>query len=187
MLRKLCALLLFVFLLSGVAFAIEFSADTVVTSNGMKTEGKIYYKVDKSRMDINSPEEMIVITRIDKKVMWNIMPGEKMYMEMPLNLENKPKVEEKIEGEIERKLIGNETIDGHPTKKFLIRYKIGNKEEQVYQWLAMDINFPVKTAAIDGSWGQEYKNIKMSTQPDSLFEIPAGYNKFQIPGGRYFK
>lgn len=187
MLKKFFALLLFVLLFSGMASAFEFSADTIMTSEGMKTKGKIYYKADRFRMDMKSPEETIVITRMDKKVIWNIMPREKMYMEIPLNLNNKPMVEEKFGGEIERKHISNETIDGHPTKKYLITYKDGNKKGQVYQWLATDINFPVKTASIDGSWVQEYKNIKMGSQPNSLFEIPAGYTKIQMPGGMYFK
>lgn len=188
MVKKFFLLLLFVLLFSGMALALEFSADTITTHKGaVSTTGKIYYKADRLRMDMKAPNEMIMITRMDKKVIWNIMPKEKMYMELPFDLKNKPMVEEKLEGEIERKHVGNETIDGHPTKKYLITYKYGNKKEQVYQWLATDINFPLKTAAIDGSWVQEFKNIKMGSQPNSLFELPAGYKKFQMPGGMKFK
>lgn len=188
MLKKFFAILLFIFLLSGTALAFEFSADTILTyEGGRETKGKIYFKPDKYRMDMKVQEEMIMITRVDKKVIWNIMPAQKMYMEMPFNLKNKPKVEEKFEGEIDRKLVGNETIDGHPAKKYLITYKSGNEKHQVYQWFATDINFPVKTSAIDGSWSQEYKNIKIGSQPDSLFEVPAGYKKIQMPGGMNFK
>jgi hypothetical protein len=158
-----------------------------MTQGGYKTSGKIYFKADKFRMDMTSPENISAITRLDKKVVWNVMHDQKMYMEMPLNLKNKPMVEEKFEGEIERKHIGNETIDGHPTKKYLITYKSGNNREQVYQWFATDINFPVKTASVDGSWVQEFKNINMGSQPDSLFEVPAGYQKIQMPGGMNFK
>jgi len=188
MVKKFFLLLLFFLLFSGMASALEFSADTITTHKGtVGTTGKIYYKADRFRMDMKAPNEITMITRMDKKVIWNIMPKEKMYMELPFDLKNKPLVEEKLEGEIERKHVGNETIDGHPTKKYLITYKHGNKKEQVYQWLATDINFPVKNAAIDGSWVQEFKNIKMGSQPNSLFELPAGYKKFQMPGGMKFK
>ena len=184
MLKKFFVFSLFVFLLSGTCLAFEFSADTIMTYKGQgKTTGKIFYKSDKFRMDMESPQEMTTITRMDKKVIWNIMPAEKMYMELPFNMENKPRVEEKFEGEIERKHIANETIDGHPTKKYLITYKSNDKKHQVYQWLATDIDFPVKTAATDGSWIQEYKNIKIGAQPNSLFELPKGYKKFKFPGG----
>ncbi len=182
MFKKIFAILFSVLLFSGMASAIEFSADTISTFRGEQhIKGKIYFKPDRFRMDIKEHEEMIVITRIDKKVIWNIMPAQKIYMEMPFNLSNKPKVEEKFEGEIERKEIGRETIDGHPTIKYLITYKADNKKEQVYQWWATDINFGVKTAAVDGSWTQEFRNVKTDSQPNSLFEVPAGYQKMQMP------
>lgn len=186
MFKKFLIVLSFIASFSGTALAFEFSADTIMTSKEGRMSGKMYYKQDRFRMDIKAPEEMTTITRIDKKVIWNIMPAEKMYMEIPLNLQNKPKVEEKMEGEIERKQVGTETIDGHPTKKYLITYQSGSRKEQVYQWWATDINFPVKTSAIDGSWVQEYRNIKTGSQPNNLFEVPAGYQKFQMPGGMNF-
>jgi len=182
MLKKAIAIVLFVFLFAGTVSAIEFSADTITTFKGeQQTKGKMYYKPDRFRMDMKVHEKMIVITRIDKKVLWNIMTEEKMYMEMPFDLKNKPKVEEKFEGEIDRKEVGRETIDGHPTIKYLITYKVDNKKDQVYQWMATDINFPVKTSAVDGSWTQEFRNVKIAAQPDSLFEVPAGYKKMQMP------
>jgi outer membrane lipoprotein-sorting protein len=187
MFKKIFAVIAFFFLFSGTVSAFEFSADMIMTHEAGKTTSKMYYKPDKSRMEMKSPEEMIVITRIDKKVVWNIMPSEKMYMEMPFSMKNKPMVDEKVEGEIERKYLGDETLDGHPTKKYLVTYKSGNKTDQVYQWFATDINFPVRTADVAGSWVQEFKNIKIVSQPDSLFEVPAGYKKFQMPGGMNFK
>jgi hypothetical protein len=168
MFKKYFAVLLFVFLLSGNVLAIEFSADTVSTYKGEhETKGKMYFKPDKYRMDMKTHGDMIMITRVDKKVIWNIMPDQKMYMEIPFNLKNKPRVEEKFEGEIERKEVGSEVIDGHPTKKYLVTYKSGNETHQVYQWLATDIN--------------------IGSQPDSLFEVPAGYQKVQMPGGMHLK
>jgi hypothetical protein len=58
---------------------------------------------------------------------------------------------------------------------------VDDKTINTYQWMATDINFPVKTAAVDGSWSMEYKDIKLGSQPDSLFELPAGYQKMSIP------
>lgn len=190
MLKKFFLVLLLTISFSGVASAIEFSADTVTTTkDGHKMAGKMYFKADKFRMDMKTNEDVTMITRIDKKVVWNVMTKQKMYMEMPIDLKNKPKVEEKYPGEIERKEVGRETIDGHPTTKYLITYKLDDKKNQVYQWLATDIKFPVKSAAVDGSWMQEFKNIKMGSQPDSLFEVPSGYKKMQMPqmpGGMNF-
>jgi hypothetical protein len=102
-------------------------------------------------------------------------------MEMKLDPNQKPKVEEKFTGEISRKLIGSENINGHTSDKYEVTYKEGNEVQKVYQWIAKDINFPIKTAAIDGSWSSEFKNIKMDKQPDNLFEAPSGYKKISMP------
>lgn len=177
---SLCILFVFI---AGTALALDFSADTVTTTGQHKVSGKIYYTDDKFRTDIKSPQDMTMIARQDKKVVWNIMHDQKMYMEMPIREENKPRVNKEFEGEIERKLIGKETIDGHPIEKYLITYKVRDNTNQVYQWIATDINFPIKTEDVDGKFTQEYKNIKMGKQDDSLFEVPAGYKKFDVPGG----
>lgn len=184
MAKKLFILLTLSLFLAANAFALEFSADTIMTTKQGKMNGKMYFKENKSRMEMQQGNnEMIMIARIDKKVAWNIMPKQKMYMEIPLDMKDKPKVDEKVEGELDRKQIGSETIDGHPTKKYLITYQSGKNKEQMHQWLATDISFPVKSSAIDNSWIQEFRNIKMGRLADSLFELPAGYKKFQMPAG----
>jgi len=183
MVKKIFAVILFVLLFSGVAFALEFSADTITTMKGMKTKGKMYFKPDKFRVDMEVPMQMIMITRIDKKVVWSIIPEEKIYMEMPFDLKKKPMVDEKIDGEVERKYLGDETIDGHPTKKYLVTFKVNGQTEQIYQWWATDIKLAIKSAAVDGSWVHEFKNVKTGPQPENLFELPAGYKKMEMPAG----
>jgi outer membrane lipoprotein-sorting protein len=167
-------------LISGLAHAYDFSADMVMTAEGQKMSGRIFSKGDRFRMEMNAQgQQMIMITRMDKKVAWSVMPDQKMYMEMPIDPKSSPKTE--IKGEMERKQLGTETVNGHPTKKYLVTYKEGTQTLQAYQWMATDINFPVKTADLNNKWVQEYKNIKMSAQSDNLFEIPAGYKKMQMP------
>jgi hypothetical protein len=189
MVKRLVVLLSLIFLFSGVAFAAEFSADTIMTGKGHTNTGKAFFSKDRYRIDMESPQQgsgrafgaRSIITRIDKKVIWTIMPDRKMYMEKAYDdMKDRPIVE-KMAGEVERKQVGSETIDGHPTIKYLVTRKLGSGQHQVYSWWATDMNFPIKTAAVDGSWSQEYKNIKFGEQPDSLFEVPAGYTKFQMP------
>lgn len=165
---------------ANVSMALEFSADMIMTADGHKMAGKMFSKGERFRMEMSAEgQKMITITRADKKVVWNIMVDQKMYMEMPFNPKESPKTE--IKGEIDRKLVGSETIDDHPTQKYLITYKEGTTTEKVYQWMATDINFPVKTADVNNKWIQEYKNIKIGSQADSLFEVPAGFQKMQLP------
>jgi hypothetical protein len=162
------------------AWAIEFSADVVSTRGGNSMTSKMFIKDKKVRMDGQGPQGYSIM-RGDKEVVWMVTPAQKSYMEMKVDPARKPKVDEKVEGEVSRKLIGSETIDNHPTQKYEVTYTTKGKTVKMYQWMATDIKFPIKTAAIDGSWTTEYRNIKIGGQSDSLFEVPSGFTKTQMP------
>ncbi len=159
-------------------FAYDLSADSLLTENGERQKGTIDIKGDKYRIQRNGESEYILL-RHDKNVMWVVVPGEKVYVELPLDPKKTPKIQEKNPGEISRKLIGSEAVDGHPTNKFEITVKEGPKTETFYQWTATDLDFPIKTAAKDGEWSVEFSNIKTGV-PDNVFDIPKGYQKAKI-------
>ena len=181
--RKAIPICGFVALILGLvtgAFAIEFSADMVSSAQGQTTTSKIFVKDQRFRMEPKG-QPTYSIMRGDKQVVWMVMPDQNSYMEMKPSPSQQPKTEEKVRGEVSRKLIGPETVDGHPTQKYEVTYTEAGKTEKMHQWMATDIKFPVKMAAVDGSWTMEYKNINMGTQPDSLFEVPSGYKKMTMP------
>ena len=192
MISKTAPLVLLAVVLSvtyvGISIAEDFSADFVSTMTGVEgaqtMSGKMYVAKDKTRMEM---AQGITITRLDKNVAWVLMPGQNMYMEMPISADKVTASEEKMPGEIERTLLGQETIDGKPTNKYRIVYNVAGQQSTIYSWISPDLKFPLKTSAEDGSWGIEYRNISTAKQPDSLFEIPAGYTKFQMPsaGGTF--
>ncbi len=174
-------LLVSVLCIAVSSYALEFSADTVLIAGGQKMHGKMNAKKDRFRMEITNPQHMITISRMDKNVVWSIMPSEKMYIEMPFNPSTAPKTDVNIEGEIDREHLGSEIINGHSTEKYLITFKNGNLTQKIHQWLATDINFPIKTADPNKEWIQEYKNVKIGAQPNKLFEAPEGYSKMHMP------
>lgn len=164
------------------AVAQELSATLLSTSGGQTLSSKMYMKPDKFRTD-NEAAGSSTIVRKDLNKVWMIMTAQKTYMEMPgVTDEQIQMAEEKVKGEVSRKEVGSETVDGHPAIKYEVTASVDDKTVQTYQWWATDINFPVKTAAIDGSWVMEYRDIRIGGQPDSLFEVPAGYKKMTIPG-----
>jgi hypothetical protein len=169
--------------LSIAANAFDFSSDMVTTASGQKHTSRIYTQGKKIRMESPGQPGYNVV-RGDKNVMWMVMPEQKAYMEMKIDPARHPRTEEKVQGEVSRKLIGPETVDGRATDKYEITYKDKDNTTKMYQWMARDIKFPVKMAAVDGSWTVEYKNIKMASQPDTLFEVPAGYEKMGMPNMR---
>jgi hypothetical protein len=169
-------------LATAVLYAAEFSADAVHKFEGAREKvTKMYMGKNKIRNE-GMGEGNYMIVRMDLKKSWVVMPSKKAYMEMKANLQNIPQTEEKVKGEISRKLVGSESVNGHPTKKYEVTYKDGTKTIRSYQWIATDLNFPIRMADANGKWVTEYRNIKTGSQPDSLFEIPAGYKKLSIPG-----
>jgi len=170
----------FIFFLVTIVLAEDFSADMISTTKDGIFKGKIFVSKDKIRME--NPQS-ITITRMDRKIVWILMPRDKKYMEQPFDPSKVVATSEKISGEIERKLIGQEIIDGRMTNKYQVVYNQNGKRVTIFQWFAAGLNIPVKTVAGDNSWTMEYKNIKTGKQSDSLFEVPAGYQKFsyQVP------
>ena len=161
----------------------DFSADTMASFGGRTIRGKIYMSGDKWRMESSQGgKKAVTIVRADKNVMWMLMPGQKMYMEFKPEADQLMGRTEKLPGEIERKKVGSEKVSGIPCDKYKVTYKPHPKAKQMsaYMWLSRD-KIPVKSAAIDGSWHSKYDNIKRGKQPASLFELPAGYKKFEMP------
>jgi len=171
-------MVLTVFLLSFLtpAFAEDFSADMVSKMGNQVTQSKLYVSGDKIRMDM---KEGVMITRMDKQLSWMLMPSDKMYMEHPIDMSQLPKTSKDLDGEMERTPLGTETVDGQQAEKFKVAYTQDGKTNEVYQWLVNDI--PIKVEAVNGSFSMEYKNMIFGPQPASLFEIPAGYEKMQMP------
>ena len=166
----------------------SFSADVVTTSPAGSHTSKMFVKEGKTRMEVNGQDhEVTTIMRTDKKVIWMLMPGQKMYMEMPFD-QKKADISSKMsdpEVQVDKKFLGNETVEGHPTKKYHITLtKKGKKETSGYLWEATDMNnFPVKYQTEDRQITTVWKNVKMGGVNDSLFEVPAGYKKMSMPGG----
>ena len=164
----------------GIAIAQDFSADIVSKTEEGVSKGRVFAIKDKVRIEM---KEAITISRMDKNVIWLLMPAEKMYMELPLRPQNIVISTDKMSGEIARNLIGKELVDGKMVDKYEVIYALDGKKESIFVWIPKGSKFPIKTSAVDGSWAVEYKNITMGKHPDSLFKIPAGYQKFssQIP------
>jgi len=165
----------FILLFAGICFAQEFSADVLIKSKAGAFNGKTFVTKEKTRVEV---QQSVTITRLDKKVIWILIPQQKMYMEQSVKPGNITATGGKMPGEIERTLVGKETIDGKKTGKYKVICKVGNQKMTVFQWLVTGSDIPVRTSAEDGSWTMEYTNLKVGKQPDSLFEIPAGYQKF---------
>jgi outer membrane lipoprotein-sorting protein len=187
--KRLKITLLFIvltwWLAAGLAQAAEFSAVIINRMESRETQGKIYMKGEKMRREFAAGEQVgITIVRPDKKVMWMLMPGQKSVMEMPFS---KASLEKMMgmsqEQQAEMKLLGPEKVNGYETEKYETTVKGSVKPMKHYVWVSKKLGVPIKMVSLDGKFSMNYRDIKEGGVPDSLFEIPPGYQKMTMPPG----
>jgi hypothetical protein len=189
-----------VMLLAGLALAqSEFSADVVDTHTEKTGKGptKVYFGKDKIRFE--SPGDPraggAVILDLKSESWVVLMAKQNMYMQMPEkmmegrgmfhffkygdvdNACSEWLIQERNKGGTCHK-VGSESMNGRNTVKYEGTNSKGEKETV---WLDSKVRFPIKWQGKDNSG--ELQNIQEGPQPASLFEIPAGYNKFEMPQG----
>lgn len=161
----------------------NYSAESITNIAGRTQNVKIFITPDKQRIEASSEAKQVVtIIRKDLKVAWIIMPDQKVYLEQALSPEQlKAEQNEKLPGEIERKKAGTESINGEVCEKYEITFKPNPQVGAitVLQWLSTD-KIPVRSAALDGAWYTEYRNIQRGPQSAALFELPKDYKKFSL-------
>ncbi len=163
---------------SGIAHAIvEFAADVVIVPKGDELmKGKIFIKGNKVRQETSEEgDTQIMIIRLDKKVTWMIDPEEKTFTEMPYRSADKTFEEWTAEKEKNARYLGEETVSGMPCKK----YETTEGGEKTVVWISKQFPFTIKIE--DSEMMMEYQNIKLGALDDSLFELPAGYEKADEP------
>ena len=158
-----------------------FSADQILTGPGGEQKGRIFCQEDRWRVESTYGEKPLVqIFRLDKKVVWMLMPEDKVYMQMPLFPDQVP-WGEKIPGEVERKSLGEEAVHGHPAQKYQVKVWNGEVASEIYLWISESLKVPVKTATLDGRFGSELRNIKVGPQSSDLFEVPSDFKLISPP------
>ncbi len=180
-----------------------FSADVQIATKGdspeqsMQMPGRIAFDTGKSRFELDllksdkmpaealaqmksmGMDQMVMISRPDKKTSYMIYPGLKAYVAQALSeSDSKPEASFKMEV----KELGKETVDGHPCIKnqATVTDDEGKKHESVV-WNATDLKkFPVKIEQkTDGLTSTiMFKNVKFSKPEASQFEPPTSLKKY---------
>jgi hypothetical protein len=161
-----------------------FSADQTRTMLKKTSTGKIYFTLNAARVE-NVDEKgnkTIQILRFDKKVMWNLMPAQKMYLEMPgAGLSEWASWAD--EQGAQRESLGMEQVGEYHCEKFRVHSKVLGQSVTSLEWDAKELDgLPVKTQDEKGTWSTEYRNVQLGPQDPSLFEIPSGYQKMSMGG-----
>lgn len=164
----------------GTIWALEFTADQITKIDGRTHKANVYYRDQMWRIEHHSMGPVNVsIVRKDKQVVWLILSRMKHFKTIPYSSEQDLRVTKKLEGEVSRQEIGSEIREGHPTILYEVTTKQGERVEQYYQWVATDIQFPMKLAKKDGSWIVEYQHVKLRSVSDSLFNLPVNFQPLE--------
>ena len=176
-LAPVLTLLLLMLFPGPAAFGLEFAGELTTRVGTRSMTGKIHFKPDRWRVEMASPEgPRVSINRMDKVVTWLLLPN-KTYIEIPLRFDQFPQVAPKLKGEVRRTLVGAERVGGRTTEKYEVTVESEGRKVIMYQWVAPDIKFPMKTANADGSYESAYSSVTIGPQPAHLFELPSGYTK----------
>ena len=164
----------------GAAWALEFTADRITKIDGRTGKANIYYRDNMWRIEHHTMGPVNVsIVRKDKQVVWMLLSRMKRFKTLSYSAEQDLWVTEKLDGEVSREEIGQETREGHPTILYEVVTKHGERTEVFYQWLATDIHFPMKLAKKDGSWIVEYQHVKLRAVTDYLFQLPLNFQPLE--------
>lgn len=164
------------------AQGVQFIAEQVTLSGGHTHRGSLYHRDDMWRIEHNDPGSIeVTIVRKDKGVMWLLLGRTKQFATMPFDPSSGSSLERSLAHEVLRETIGTEVLDGHPTTLFQVTAREGQQDVVYYQWWAEDLQMPLRIARKDGAWIVEYKNVKLRTLSQRLFEIPLHYRPIEVP------
>jgi hypothetical protein len=197
MLRRLCTLIV----LAGVFGTttlwaaqpsrpqVEYSADETMQTEDMTTEQHVYVTPAKERKEMltGGGDGAVQIFRYDSKVMWQLMPSEKMYMEHAMG-GGKQQGNNPSQWDFEETVMGEEVMNGMKATKYkTIATSTDGKKYGGFSWrtkegIVLKQDLLYKEGNEKKRMATELKNVKIGKQDPKLFEVPEGFTKFDMAG-----
>jgi outer membrane lipoprotein-sorting protein len=165
-----------------------FSADMRITGGRQgNVTGKMYFSTTNFRMEMTGAgHQTLMIADFPKKVMYMIMPEQKMYMEFRTDHAQGGREQQSWKAYDASNPCANETgttckkggtevVNERVCTKWEITDARGNLRTV---WIDQKTYIPIKTVTKDVT--SELLNIREGAQPASLFQIPPGYQKMDM-------
>lgn len=198
------AVIMFALTLSIRICAQEFSADMASrAADGKVTKSRLYRTANKQRFDsaVALPSGRTIETRmiidLREKLIYLVEPQQKTILvnhvlQLVSNATDNGSSSSNPCQELMRTInpravkqqfqcvrIGSESVNGRAADKWRMdSASLGRAP--AYLWVDSQVKALLKWTMPDGSSG-ELENIKVGPQPDSLFELPAGYRRQDLP------
>lgn len=156
------------------AEALDFSAEWIIKRGQSVVTAHVNAKDDRWRFEYAQPQQgaSVMIVRTDKQHSWLILSKWRQYLEVPIAADHLLTVTEKMDGEVSRELVGDETLSGHPTELFEVTVSEEGETRQFYRWVTKAQRFPLKTVSKQGQWSEEFRRPIFTEQSLFLFELP---------------
>jgi len=156
------------------AAALDFSAERIVKSGKSVVTAHVNAKDDRWRFEFAQPQggASIIIVRMDSQSSWLILSRRRQYLELPIADEHRLAVSERMEGELSREFVGDQTLNGYPTELFEVTVAEQGETRQYYRWVTKAERFPLKTVSKQGKWSEEFRRVIFTEQSPFLFELP---------------
>ena len=161
---------------ANAAFA-PYSADLVTVTGGRQSTTKVYVADSRLRTEVTTNSMQIVtITRLDEKVVYVLLPLQKVFVEKPLREEDGLLAYISNQN-AQRELVGTETLKGQSCDK----YKMTVRDQVFYVWINKSSHTPMLMFSADKKTRTEWNNVQVGPQPLDLFKPPGDFQKFVTP------
>jgi hypothetical protein len=167
----------------------EYSADSTIQNEDGTIQQKVYVTPTRDRKEMltGAGDGGIQIFRYDTRVMWILMPSEKMYMEQSMS-GGPPKGNDPSQWTYEDTAMGEETLNGVKVTKYkTIATSTDGKKYGGFSWRTKEgINLKQDLLYKEGNDKKrmltELSNLQIGRQDPKLFEIPEGFTKLDMGG-----
>jgi hypothetical protein len=160
--------------------AVAYTAERVIAVDDESEVMRVHVSPGRERVDRQGDDGEVQseIIRHDRGVVWFVVHGEKIYMEMPLDAAEVKTIPWGDNVSMTR--VGAETVNGVAAVKFKLGGDINGN-----LWLTAE-NIPLRMMGSVVEDGVKYeirfeqRNVVVGAQAPRLFEIPAGFRKVEM-------
>lgn len=161
----------------------DFSAERVVKQGKSVLTTHVNAKSDRWRLEFSHPQwgADVIIVRGDRAVAWLILSKRRQFVEVPIADAYRLELGERMEGELSRELVGEQTLNGFATELFDVAVAQRGETKHYYRWITKAERFPLKTVSKEGEWSEEYRHLVFTEQSPLLFDVPQRMDRANPP------
>ena len=89
--------------------------------------------------------------------MWILLPGQKTYMEMPIDKAAFDQALNVPKDQVTKKLLGTEMLHGYETEKYETVVNVDGPASEEPMWISKKLGLPIRIESADKSFSQDYR------------------------------